>query len=194
LDGRGARLRAATLAALITLVPGGTAAMLAPVEQLPAIEQQPPARRSRVSRLIRWLLGIACTAALLAAITVYALPAIVFLHWSTMGDEREDQRLDFERRQAIAAEGQLRAAALDGKLTDAELERSLGGNWALARDQRTVRVTTALQATRGPYPEPCYTLVLTLPLGSTTLASHVVSPSCAIGHDYRPPVPTASAG
>jgi hypothetical protein len=137
-----------------------------------------------------WLLGIAGAAALAVILYLVLMPIALVLNWSSHGDDVERQQFDRERQSATEAGTRLRAAAVDGELTDPEIAQAAGRLWSVERSSQELRVSTGYRPEAPIGAERCYVVVLSLPLGPATKNSLAVAPSCPRGPAV---VPTPAA-
>src|SRR5690242_10016424 len=88
--------------------------------------QGSPAGSPGSRRGLWWLLGIAAAAALLVILYPVLVPIGILLNMSSRADDVEKAQLQRDRQQAIHAQERLRAAAVDGQLTDSEIAKVVG--------------------------------------------------------------------
>jgi hypothetical protein len=132
------------------------------------------------------MLVIAMTAALLAALVWALLPVILFLSWSSHGDEMERATLATEHRWAQEALDRLRRPASDGVLTDDELEKANISAMAVLRTDSQIRITSAYSASFGLH-SMCYVLIVNKPPLSRTTPASLETTACL---RWSPPTPT----
>jgi hypothetical protein len=140
-----------------------------------------PSGWSRSRHLVWWLLGIAGAAALAVLLYSVLLPIGLVQNWSNHRDDVEQRQFDRDRQSAVEAGGRLRAAAVDGELTDLEIAQAAGRLWSVERTAQELRVSTGYRPEAPIGVERCYVVVLSLPLGPATRNSLAVAPSCPHG-------------
>jgi hypothetical protein len=149
-----------------------------------------PVRPSPVTtfmlRTVFWL-GVISIA---ATVLFLSLVALFFYEWSKGAERQDIWELANARDNAAQAEQPLRAAALDGTLTDTEIATVLHDPWVVSRSTTEVRVVKRLD-----WGLACSVYIVSLPLGPQTQVRRAEVPSCNLdGATYHPrPTQTPSS-
>ncbi|MFJ2034348.1 hypothetical protein [Streptosporangium sp. NPDC087985] len=118
------------------------------------------------ARWIAWLFG-----AMASLIALAVLLWVIGVHWffwsvSSHLDENEKWDLAKIRQQAVEVESRLRAAAADGKLADAEIDKAAERQpWHVNRSPEQIQIVVRMISTTAIGPR-CFTYTLIEPLGS----------------------------
>jgi hypothetical protein len=122
-----------------------------------------------VMQVILWL-GVLV---IVVSVLFIAFMLIVAHEWASSRKEADRRELAHARQIAAEAEQPLRAAALDGTLTDTEIAAVLLDPWTVSRSAREIRVTKRLYV--GP---SCTVYTVSLPIGPQAQLRRSEVPSC----------------
>ena len=125
----------------------------------------------------------------LGVLAVFCLAGLALWTFGvTLPDHRDETIANekaFGRQWAAELEPRLTAAAADGKLPDAELDKAVGGLWLIHRTASDWRVEVEFPGT-----EPlCFRYDIPLPLGPGTRVTRTELPTCP---NFTAPFPSPS--
>jgi hypothetical protein len=137
-----------------------------------AVREPGPVRPSRLAtvvlRTIFWLGALS----LGATVLFFTLVALFFYNWQKSGEEYDRWAQARDRKIAADAEQPLRAAALDGTLTETEIAAVLSYPWTISRSSHEIRVNKPLSGT------VCTVYTFPLPIGPQAQVKRTEVPSC----------------